>query len=117
MIKYIVDKGLSANIVMFYSNRTINEILFSDIFDAASGHGVKTVNVLTDTDKIPSDWACKTGHIDEKMLKEEMTDYKERIYYVSGPQLMVQGIEKTLRAMGIQRKHIITDFFPGYTEK
>lgn len=117
MIRYVIDKNLSANIVMFYSNRKVDEILFSETFENAQAHGIKIVNVLTDEANIPENWSGRRGHINEQMLKEEMPDYKNRTYYISGPQLMVQGIEKTLRDMGIHRKQIITDFFPGYTEK
>lgn len=117
MIRYILDKNLSYNIVMFYSNRKTDEILFSDTLNEAQEHGIKIVNVLTNVDSVPAGWPGKTGHIDEQMLKEEMPDYKNRTYYASGPQLMVQGIEKTLKSMGISKRQIITDFFPGYTEK
>lgn len=116
MIKYVLDKNLSSNIVMFYSNRTKEEILFSDTLNLASQKGIKTVYTLTDVKNIPKGWQGKTGYINEQMLNEEMPDYKQRTYYISGPQLMVQNFEKTLRSIGVPKKQIITDFFPGYSE-
>lgn len=116
MIKYVLDKNLSSNIVMFYSNRNKEEILFSDTLEEAFQKGIKTVYTLTDVKNIPKGWRGKTGYINEQMLNEEMPDYKQRTYYVSGPQLMVQNFEKTLRSIGVPKKQIITDFFPGYAE-
>lgn len=117
IVKYIIDNSIFCNIVLFYSNRTEDEIVFKDLFNDAKGKGIKTVFTLTDKNNIPVNWQGKIGYISEEMLKEEMSDYKQRIYYVSGPQLMVQGIEKTLKNMGIKNKQIITDFFPGYSER
>ena len=117
MIKHIVDKNLPANIVLFYSNRNANEILFSDTLNAAIGNGVKTVYTLTDKINVPSDWAGEKGYITEEMIKKHVPHYSHCIFYVSGPQLMVQNFEKTLHEMEIPRNQIITDFFPGYSEK
>ena len=116
MIKYILDKNIKSNIVFIYSNRTANEILFSDIFQKAENYGVKTIYTLTDADNIPKDWKGKTGYINEQMLQEEIPDYQNRIFYISGPQLMVQNFEKTLLGMRVKKGNIITDFFPGYAE-
>ncbi len=117
MIKYITDKNLSVNIVLFYSNRTANEILFIDTLNTAVANGVKTIFTLTDKDNIPQSWSGKVGYITQEMIAEEMPDYKNRTYYISGPQLMVQNFEKTLKSLHISRRQIITDFFPGYVEK
>lgn len=117
MIQYIVDKNLHADIILFYVNRTKDEIAFQDIFQKGEDHGVKTIYALTDTAQVPSDWQGKIGHFTPALIQETVPDYKNRLFYVSGPQLMVKNIENLLLVMGLSKKNIKTDFFPGYTEQ
>lgn len=116
MIQYLLDKQLQSNIVLFYSNRTANEILFSDTFQKAESYGVKTIYTLTDINNIPEDWQWEKGYITQDLIKQKLPDYTQRTYYISGPQLMVQNFEKLLLGMQVKKRNIITDFFPGYAE-
>jgi ferredoxin-NADP reductase/Na+-translocating ferredoxin:NAD+ oxidoreductase RnfD subunit len=117
MIKYIVDKNLQVNIILIFTNRTKEDILFADIFKRAESNGVKTIYNLTDIENLPIDWMGSTGHITSEKIKQLMPDYKNRFYYLSGPQLMVQNFEGELSKAGIPKAQIKTDFFPGYSEK
>ncbi len=117
MVQYIIDKKLSTNIVLFYTNRTPQDILYADIFERAKQNGVKTVYILTDAKSAPADWQGKVGYISEQMIKQEVPDYVGRIHYLSGPQMMVERFQDLLKSMGVPRNLIKTDFFPGYNEK
>lgn len=116
MIKHIVDNNLSSNIILIYVNRDLGEILFKDIFDAASKNGVKTLYSLTNKENIPQNWQGLVGHIDENTIRQIIPDYKSSVYYISGPWAMVQSCEKALHLAGIKKSHIKIDFFPGYEE-
>ena len=48
------------------------------------------------------------------MIAEEVPDFAERVFYLSGPQGMVRAYEEILRGMGVPEKQIKTDFFPGF---
>lgn len=117
MIRYIIDKNLSADIILLYTNRTVNDILYADIFEKAKSNGVKTIYNLTDVKNAPQDWRGTTGYLTSQTIQERIPDYKKRKYYLSGPQLMVQNFEETLRKTGVAGNQIKTDFFPGYSEK
>ncbi len=117
MIKYIVDNNLSVDVTLIYSNRNPHEILFDNIFDKAKANGVKKVYLLTDSSAVPKGWSGGVGHVSEDLIKSKIPNYQKSTYYISGPQLMVQGVERTLRGMGVKQSMIITDFFPGYSEK
>ncbi len=105
MLKYLIDKNEKRDIVVFYSNKNETEIAYRDILDEAEKKlGVKTVYVLTE----------KTGRINENMIRQEVPDYKERCFYLSGPHAMVTGFETLLKNMGVPSNQIKTDFFPGY---
>ena len=44
----------------------------------------------------------------------EMPDYAERMFYISGPRVMVLKFEQVLQELGIARHRIRTDYFPGF---
>lgn len=105
IIKYLLDTDEKRDIILFYSNKTREEIVYKDIFDEAVKElGIKVVYVNTDT----------MGYIDENMIRKEVGDFEDRIFYISGPHSMVDTFEKVLKGMGINRYQIKTDYFPGY---
>ena len=116
MIKYIVDSGLFCDIILLYINRREEDIAFNDVFSQALNNGVKTAHILTDKENLPQGWQGLVGHLDVPMLAQVTPDYKKSTIYISGPQLMVQSIEKTLKSAGVKNKNIKVDFFPGYAE-
>lgn len=106
MIKYVVDKNLNTDIILIYLNKNQEEILFLSLFKTAKENGVKTIHFLT----------SEKGHLNKDEIKKLIPDFQKRIFYISGPQLMVRNFEKMLRGIGISKSKIKTDFFPGYTE-
>lgn len=117
MIQYIIDKNLQSDIILLYTNRTKEDILFSDIFEKAKANGITTIYNLTDEAKVPTDWQGTRGYITVDYVTQKIPGYKNRFYYISGPQLMVQRFEQTLLDAGVKKSNIRTDFFPGYSEK
>ena len=53
-------------------------------------------------------------HIDEEVIKETVPNLSEPIFYVSGPEPMVETLSEMLIKMGIPEERIKTDYFPGY---
>lgn len=104
MVKFLLDTKQKRDIVLLYSVKEESEIVYQDIFDQAKLWGIKTVYVITE----------KMGYINEDMIKKEVNDYKDRVFYISGPHSMVDAFEKTLKTMGIKQSQIKIDFFPGY---
>ena len=115
MIKYLLDKGESRDIVLFYSNKHEHDIAYRDVFDEAQSKlGIRVVYVLTDPESVPVGWSGVAGRITGAVLAERVPDYKERMFYISGPESMVESYKKTLRGVGVSVNKIKTDYFPGY---
>ena len=115
MIKYLLDTRQKRPITVFYANRTASEIVYSDILTRAQRElGIKTIYALTDRNAIPAGWKGKVGYITAHMIKAEVPFYRDCIYYLSGPNAMVNSFEETLQRMGVSNDHIKTDFFPGF---
>jgi len=114
MVKYISDSGDPRDAVLFYSNRTPDEIAYKDVFEEARNKfGMKTVYAITDTASAAPE-SMHLGRVDAALIEREIPDYKERMFYISGTHAMVTAFEKTLRGMGIPRRQIKIDFFPGF---
>lgn len=115
IIKYLFDKNEKRNIIFFYTNSEESEIAYKELFDQAQKVlGIKIFYVLTNKDKIGGGWQGIIGRIDEKILEGLIPDYNERIYYISGSKPLVDGVKQTLKSIGISRRQIMTDYFPGY---
>lgn len=112
MAKYLLDRNERRDIVLLYSNRTADEIMYRDIFDEARRVGVKAVYTLTG--EAPAGWDGERGRIDERMIEKAIPDYQERLFYVSGTHSMVEGSKEVLESMDIEKKNVRSDFFPGF---
>ena len=114
MIKYMLDTGEKRDVTVFFSNREAGEIVYKDVLDEAENKlGIRTIYTLTGSDT-PGNWQGKRGYVDSKMIMEEVSDWRQRIFYISGSHTMVSAFEKTLLSMGVLNRNIKTDFFPGF---
>lgn len=114
MISHLVNHAERRPITMFYSSRNHDDFAYTHDFDAAEAKlGIKTVYTVTDEKSAPPTWGGEKGRVTEAMIKKYVPDYKERVFYISGPHTMITAFEKTLQDMGITRRHIKNDFFPG----
>ena len=115
MIKYLLDSNLSAKITLLYSTRSAQDIVFEEIFDeAARKFDLKAVYTITEN--VPDSWPGRTGYIDEAVIRAEVPDYQNRLFYISGPEPMVEAFEKLVAGMGVKLSNIKRDYFPGYTD-
>src|SRR5262249_23703832 len=114
MLKYLLDTRQRRDVVVLYANRVAHDIAYRDVLDEAQAPlGANGVYTLTDTAAIPRDWTGQRGRITEAMVREAAPDYRERTFYLSGPSDMVKAFEHVLRRMGVSRRQIKRDFFPG----
>jgi len=115
MVKYLIDTREQRDIILVYANRTEEDIAYKNIFDLAiKVFNLRVIYVISDLKDKTINWTGKIGFVDEKMIKEQISDFSERTFYISGPPSMVSGIEKTIKNLGVKNSHIKTDFFPGF---
>ena len=114
MLKYLLDVQQRRDIVLFYTNRTSDEIVYTDVLSAAQARlGIRTFYTLTDMQAIPRNWPGLVGRISEQMILATIPDYQERTYYLSGPPNMVKASERVLKNLQVKSEQIKKDFFPG----
>lgn len=112
IIKYLVDTQQKRDIVLLYSANSADEFAFNELFKQALTAGVTTHYAVSG--EAPENWLGFKGQIDSKMIKAALPDYKERVFYISGPYGFVTGLRQTLLKLGVSRQNIVSDYFPGY---
>lgn len=96
--------------MLFYCNNTAAEIAYRDKLTAASSIlPLRVVHILA-KEKVDN---FEHGFLTEDIIRRHTPDYLERTWYISGPPGMVSAYTKLLLAMGISRRRIKRDFFPG----
>ncbi len=104
IIKFLLDTNQERDIILFYSVKNKTEVVYWDIFKDAQKIGVKTILVESEKD----------GSLTSDKIKNEVPDFRERTFYISGPHGMVQTFEDNLSKLGLPKSQIKVDFFPGY---
>jgi ferredoxin-NADP reductase len=113
LIKYLLDRDEWRDIVFFYSNKTEEEFAYAEVFEEA-GERLNFKNIFTISRKdSTNDPRFVSGRIDSGLILQNVPDWNDRTYYISGPQSMVNGCKEILKKIGVEDKKIKTDYFPG----
>ena len=103
MIKYDIDKQQNRPISLLYGANQASEFAFTELFNEASRYGVETKYFET-----------SKRLIDGQVITAAMPDFKERLFYISGPFGFVKAVCESLLDLGVSLKDIRSDYFPGY---
>jgi ferredoxin-NADP reductase len=103
ILKQAAHEGKQLRVTLLYANRK-SEAAYQNEFDALAKQNPNlTIHYLFSPQRI-----------DQKTIKKYVPDLKKPLFYVSGPEPMVEAIGKMLQAIGIPKKRINQDWFPGY---
>lgn len=108
MIKWLHDNQEHRTLHLLYAANTIDDVAFRDLFNA---YGAPTEIILSDP---PGGWKGQTGRLNATKILELAPDVDNKLYYLSGPEQMVEALEKHLIDQGVDKRRIVGDFFPGY---
>lgn len=98
--KYLIDSNEPRDISMLYLAKNHTDVAFRDEFS--------TLQKFQEL----SGAKLSAEHILDFAGPAETTRY----FYLSGPEPLVEKLTKELRRFGISKRHIFTDYFPGYHE-
>ena len=111
MARHMILSGETRDAVLLYSSRTAEEVAYGDIFARAAREGLRTVYAITDGPAMLP--GARQGMIDAAFIGREIPDYRERLFYLSGPPGMVDAMKRALRRLDVPRRSVKTDYFPG----
>ncbi|HET9850036.1 MAG TPA: FAD-dependent oxidoreductase [Candidatus Saccharimonadales bacterium] len=104
ILRQLDHDGSQINIELLYANRDDKDIPFRAELEAiAARHPNFHITYFIGEHKI-----------DRQVLEEFGKKLEDPVYYISGPEPMVEAFEKTLKEMGLDEEHYKLDFFPGY---
>jgi len=112
--KYVVDNNMGVDMILVYANRSIKDIVFKDDFDYMQKvyPKLKVSHVLCEAEP---GFKCTIGLINAAIIKNEVSDYSERKFYLCGPPAMVESMKKILTGeLALAETNIITENFQGY---
>jgi len=111
--KNATDKSLSNKITLFYGCRTESDLAFREELEelARKNKSLKLVFMVTQP---TADWKGATGIISAEMVKQELPDYRENMFYTCGPPPMVEAMEKLVVSLGLPKEKLKREYFTGY---
>ena len=106
MLKQLDHDKKPIHVTLLYANRD-QDIVFQQELEA----------IASRNSDFKIHYIFSPEHIDEKKIREFITDIQKPVFYVSGPEPMVENLGNVLKEMGITENHIKQDWFPGYPEE
>lgn len=107
---------LPHKIFLFDSNKRPEDAVFlAELKQAQQDNPNYTfIGTMTQMDKSAQPWSGETGFINKAMLTKYIGDLTQPIYYITGPQAMVEAMLDILSAAGVDEDNIRTEEFFGY---
>ena len=115
--KFATDSMLPTDMILLYGNDREEDIIFRQDLDNmhSVNKNLRVVYTLTSSDIDRKIWKGRTGYIDDTMIKKEIPDYAERIFYICGPPRMVESLIDILKnKLDIEENRIKRENFAGY---
>ena len=113
IIKYCTDMGLKTDIALFYGCRTSGDIAFRSEFEGLLAQN-KNLKVMLTVNEPNGDWKGSVGNITAEIVKKEMPDYKERVFFACGPPGMVQAMTNLVKELGLPETQLKLESFAGH---
>ena len=111
--KYATDMGLNSTITLFYGCRTENDIAFRQELENMQKVN-KNLKLVFTLDQASSQWKGATGVVTADLIKQELPDYKENVFYTCGPPPMVKAMEMLIEGIGLPKTQMKQEYFTGY---
>jgi ferredoxin-NADP reductase len=97
------NKNNSVNIILLYGSKDQNIVFKGTLDEIESKYKWLKIHYIIEPQLI-------NGEI----IKNKVPDFQERIFYISGPLIMVKIVEGILSKLNISKSSIAKDYFPGY---
>jgi ferredoxin-NADP reductase len=117
MLRFAADTRLEKPLVLVYSSKTPEDIVFRKELDemAARHHAIRILHTITRPEEAREPWTGRTGRIDTELLREALRGVRHPLVYLAGPPGFVQESRRHLSdEVHISDKDIRTDEFEGY---
>ena len=111
MLEYATESKLSYDMHLFYSNPVAKTMAFFDDFLRWEKENTNFKFHPTIDDTNDKNWKYDFGFINEEMLKKHIKDFSKPLYYLLGPQVMVDSMNDILIKLGVKSENIKLERF------
>ena len=111
--RFCTDMRLTVNVILLYGNQTEEDIVFRQELEQMQiqNSNLKVAFTLAEPQ---TGWNGYTGNINAEMVKKEIPEYSETVFYICGPSGMVQAMENILSSLKVTSRNIKKENFAGY---
>ncbi|MBI2546524.1 hypothetical protein HYV81_05060 [Candidatus Woesearchaeota archaeon] len=99
MWQYIIERELPNNVKLLFSTKIPEDIIYKQELEELKKHN-KNVQVTVTLTRVQDGWDGRKGRIDWGMINEHVTDFKNTLFFICGPDAMVNDLQKALRDNG-----------------
>lgn len=110
MLHWLKQKGEKRYLQILLAAYTPQDFVFDKLF-AASGAEVTKIASMA-----KSDWRGKVGQLSATKILSIIGGAEGKRIYISGPEPMVEFLNKDLAVQGVEKSQLIGDYFPGYAK-
>ena len=111
IIRYCNDKKLSNKIKFLYSVRTPSDIIYKEELENIKKSNKNFDYIVTITRPNSENWKGRIGRIDRELLKQNIQNIEESLYYLCGPKEFVHNIVEMLESFGAKKEQIKADIW------
>lgn len=98
-----IHKNIPSKVILLYANRK-PDFIYQKFLD----------KLVKSNPNFKIHYFVDPNRIDKNSVKKLVKNLKRKIFYVSGPGVMVESLSNLLKETGVAKEHIKKDFFPGY---
>lgn len=106
MIRFSVDESLEVPMILIYSYNSTNNAVFLDELRDVTQKNPRLTTYFIDS--------SQHGHIDSQMIKKSLENYKNCVYYITGPTEMVDEVSAILSTLKVPESDVSKEYFSGY---
>jgi predicted ferric reductase len=110
MCQTLAERGDVRPVLLFYGGRDVESLTFREELDALQEQmNLQVIYVLTDP---PDGWDGETGFINKDILAKYLPkQYKRFVYFICGPEPLMNAMEEALPALGVPREKVLSERF------
>jgi ferredoxin-NADP reductase/Na+-translocating ferredoxin:NAD+ oxidoreductase RnfD subunit len=112
MIKYLTDKNVASDVILLYVVNNPDEFAYLRQFNEAQAGGIRMIPIVTNLSYNSPNFV--TSKLDAELIAKLIPDYDERLFYISGTNVLVDASKVYLESLSVPKRKIKTDHFSGY---
>ncbi len=110
MLNWLVETKEARPIKFIYGVHSEDDIIFQDTFDKA---GIEPVIIVSEPSAA---WGGERGRLQAELILGLGKPTEDSLVYISGPEPLIERLEKDLKKAGIKKHQLVLDLFPGYPD-